>query len=285
MDAAVAELFVVHARLFGPLTRQLLDARQVFALALALEDAGLEQLGGLGIPVQEVVQFPLQEIVHKAFQRGLSRSHFSGSELGFSLRLKNRLLHFDRNRRGDASADVRCIVILSEEIPDNANVSLTEGGLVGTALRRVLAVDKTLVVLPVGICMRDGHFNIFIDKVNNGITRIFVQVVGQQVFQAVFRLELLAVQIQGEGGVQVGVVPQQPLDVFHAVAVRLEYVPIGPEGNHGTVALFGFTALLVVHEVTALELCPLDFTLPVALHGEIRRQGVHGFGPHPVQAH
>ena len=174
MDAAVAKLFVVYARLFGPLTRQLLDARQVFALALALEDAGLEQLSRLGIPVQEVVQFPLQEIVHKAFQRGLSRSHFSGAKLGFGLRLKNRLFHFDRNRRRDTSADVCCIVILSEEIPDNANVGLPECGLVGSPLGRVLAVDKTLVILSVRIRVRNGHFNVFIDQVNDGITGIFV---------------------------------------------------------------------------------------------------------------
>ena len=155
----------------------------------------------------------------------------------------------------------------------------------GSPLGRVLAVDKTLVILSVRIRVRNGHFNVFIDQVNDGITGIFVQVVGQQVFQAVFRLELFSVEVQRKGGVQVGVVPKQPLHVFHAVAVRLEYVPIGPEGNHGPVALFGFAALLVVDEVTAFELCPFDFALPVALHGEMRRQGVDGFGAHPVQTH
>ena len=154
----------------------------------------------------------------------------------------------------------------------------------GPTLRGVLAIDETLVVFPVRIGVRNGDFNVVVDQVNNGVPRIFIEVVAQQVLETVVALELFTVQVQRERGIQVGVVPQQALHMLHAVAVGLEHLAVRSERNHGAVAFFGLAPLFVVDQFTTLEFGALDFTFPVAFHGKMSRKGIHSLGTHTIQS-
>ena len=149
VDPAVPELLVVEAGLLGPLPGELLDAGQVLALLLALEDALQQRLCGLRIPVQVVGELDLEEIVDKGAHARPPGADLRAAELGLGLGFEHRLLHADGNARHEAHADVAGIVFLLIEVADHLDVGLPERLLVGAPLRGVLAVDEAVVVFPV----------------------------------------------------------------------------------------------------------------------------------------
>jgi hypothetical protein len=157
--------------------------------------------------------------------------------------------------------------------------------LVRAALGGVLAVDEAVVLLAVVVGVGDGHFDIITTQVDDGIQRIAIHLRHQQVQQTVLALEPLAVVVDREAGVQVAVVPQQPLDVLIAEGVIMEHLRIGFEDDPRAVGLFGLHHLVVLAQDAPIELGQLQLPFPCALDAEIGTQGVHGLGTYTVQAH
>ena len=285
MQPAIAQLAGVQRRLLGAFAGKLFDAGQILALLLTLDDSRLKGLGRLRIAVQEIVEFSFQKVEHKTFERRTTGADILRSEFGFGLGLENRLLHFHRHSRRNAAADVLCVVVFSKEVAHHLDVGLAEGSQVCAALRGELTVDEALVVLPVGIGVRDGHFNVLSGQVHNRVAQLAVEAVFEQVFEAIFTSKLLPVEVQGKSRVEVGVVPKQLLYVFREEAVRLENLGIGLEPNARAVALGGGFHLGIVDEFAEFEARTLDLALSHTLHNELGAQGIHRLGADPVESH
>ena len=133
--------------------------------------------------------------------------------------------------------------------------------------------------------MGDGHLDVVAPQVDDGVERLAGEVLGEQVEQAVARVETLAVERDGEPRVEVGVVAQHGLDDVFLVGVGGEERIVGREGDVRAVLL----ARGVGHDAgIGRQLPPLEggaARLPVAegLHREGGGEGVDGLRAHAVQ--
>ena len=162
----------------------------------------------------------------------------------------------------------------------------SEGGQVGAALGGVLAVHEGVIALAVGIVVGDGRFQIRVLEVDDRVALGVVGLPGEQVQQAVLGEVLLAVEVDGQAGVQVDVVPdalfqefRDPLELGEQCpdrAVKLIRVPLA------SWVAFSFSSET---EHALGELGGLDAAVAEGLHLEMGGQGVHGLGAHAVEAH
>ena len=258
VDPAVAQFPVVQAGLLGPLPGQLLDAGQILALLLALEDPLQQRLCGLRVAVEVVGQFDLQEVVDKGAHARTAGTDLRAAELGFRLGFEHGLLHANCNACHEAHADVAGIVFLLVEVANDLDEGLTQGLLVGSALGGVLAVDEAVVVLPVGLGVGQGHLDVVSPKVDDGVARLGAQVLFDEVLQAILTVDFLAIEDEGQSAVEVGVIPQQALDVLTAVLVALEDGGVRLEPGACAVAERGLGNGLVVLQDAQLEPGSLD---------------------------
>ena len=106
----------------------------------------------------------------------------------------------------------------------------------------------------------------------------------EQVEQAVFRQEHLAVQVQAEPGVQVGVAPQPLLDVLRVEPVTGKALLVREEFDERPV-LFAGVAFALLHQQAAGEHRGLGAAVAEGGDREAGGQGVHRLGAHAVQAH
>lgn len=218
MDAAVAQLFVVHLVFACTVASQFLNAFELLTVALRFLDLLDEDLGCLGIAVQVVVQRLLDVIDQKGADGRSFRAHVLGAELGLGLRLKHGLFDLDRHGGANRGADVDGVEVLLEEIFDGLGQCFAEGRQVGAAHGGVLAVDEGVVVLAVRVVVGERDFDVGITQVDDRIHRFAIQLVFEQVFEAVLGLNFFAVVDDGQPAVQVGVVPEHVFDVVVAKA-------------------------------------------------------------------
>ena len=106
----------------------------------------------------------------------------------------------------------------------------------GSALGGVLAVDEAVVVLPVSLGVGQGHLDVVSPKVDNGVAGLCAQVLFDEVLEAILTVDLLTIEDEGQSAVEVGVIPQQALDVLTAVLVALEDRGVRLEPGAGAVA-------------------------------------------------
>ena len=119
---------------------------------------------------------------------------------------------------------------------------------------------------------------------HNGVPQLAVKPILQEVLQPVLAPKLLAVEVEREACVEVGVVPQQLLHVLGPEPVRLENVGVGLEANARAVAFGGRFHLGVVRELAQDEACALHLALPHTLHHEFCAQCVDRLGAHTIQS-
>ncbi len=216
MRPTIAQLLVVQRGLLRPLTRQIANARQLLALALALLDLALQLVRRLRIAVQEIVELLSQKTGYKVAHARPARTHVRAAQLRLRLRLEHRLLHPDRHRRHDRLADVRRVEILFEKRPQRRHQRLAKRRQMRAAHRRVLAVHERVILLAVMPRVRDRHLDVLALQMDQRIQRLARQLLVQQIAQTVLRLVGLAVENQRQPAVQVGVVPEHLLDELGA---------------------------------------------------------------------
>ena len=210
-----------------------------------------------------------------------------GTEFGFGLCLEDGLLDAYTEGAHKAAADDLGRVVFLDEVLDHTGVGLTEGALVGAAFGGVLAVDEGIVVVVVlaGDVGEGGLEVAFLD-VDDGVEWVGLQVVLQQVEQAVLGVVALAVVVHGEPAVEVGVVPDAFLNVFAEEVVVAEEFAVGDELDEG--AAFGLVVggdAAVGGELALGELGTAALPVAEALDAEPGGEGVDGFGTYAVQSH
>ena len=283
MYLAVAQLLIVERHLLGRLARLLLNARNRLALLLVLDDLLLQHLRRLGMLVQVVVEVLADEIEHEVAHRD-ARLDLLRPQLDLGLRLEHGVGDLDRDGGDDRRADVRRIVILVVELLDRFGDRLAEGRLVRTALRGVLPVDERVVALAVARPVRDGHLDVVAREVDRRIERRVGHLLVQQVQQTVLRDVGLAVELEGQAEVEVGVVLHHLLDVLHVVGVGAEHLLVHAERDQRAVALL-HAALPAVALLDALrEGDRAGLAVAHRTGGELARKHVDGLDAHAVQA-
>ena len=173
MDAAVAQLAVVHVDLLGTLTGYLGDTGNGLALLLALLNFLQHGIGHLGVAVQVVVNLGLDEVAHKLVEAAATGLHGGRAQLHLGLALKHRLLHIDGDGTHDTVADIGEFVVFVIKLLDGAGNMLLEGALVGTALRGVLTIDKGVVLLIILVGMGEGNLYVLGLEVYDGIEELY----------------------------------------------------------------------------------------------------------------
>ena len=145
MDATVTQFFVVQTHFFGNFASLFLYARNRFTLLLALNDLFIENIGGLGMFVQVVIEMLLEEINNIVADRRAVRVglvHQPRAELDFGLRLKLRIDNLHTDCRHNRSPDIRRIIIFAIKLPNSLGNRLPKSTLMSTALRCMLTVHK-----------------------------------------------------------------------------------------------------------------------------------------------
>ena len=283
VDLAVAEFAVVQVRLLGTFVGKLLDARDFLAFTFVLRDAVEQSLFGFGILVQVVVELACDVIDDPGAQLCAARRNSRRTELRLCLRFEHRFLDAYGNRSDDAVADVGRIEVLLEVVAGTLDDAFAECLLVRTALRGVLTVHKTVVMLAVLVAVRERAFDVLVlemdDRIADGVVNVLVQKVQKSVRA---RIDL-AVHDELEAVVQVGVVPDLLFHVRREETVVLENVGIRFKVNFGTVLLVRGTFLVILHKHTTAEFSLLHAAIAEALDHELRGEGVHCLCTHTVQ--
>ena len=205
MNTAVAQLGVVEEVFLRPLTRQLRHTGYSLTLLLRVLYLLQHRLRGVGGLVQVIVQLALDEVVDKLINAYtvLAQRHIPRTEFNLRLRLERRLLHVDGYGTHYAVAYVGQVMILVEELFYRLSYSLTEGGLVSTALYGVLTVDEGEILFARLIGMRQRNLYILTGEMYDGVQRLGCHVLPEQVEQTVATDKAFAVVAQGETGVQI----------------------------------------------------------------------------------
>ncbi|MPM59499.1 hypothetical protein SDC9_106343 [bioreactor metagenome] len=106
-----------------------------------------------------------------------------------------------------------------------------------SALCRVLAVNKSVVFFAVLVGMSNSYFNIFTVKVDNGIKDFGGQVVVEQVFEPVFRIEFLTVKSNRQPRIQENIIFKQRLNMLLTINIVSKNFRIGSKFNNRSVVL------------------------------------------------
>ena len=190
------------------------------------------------------------------------------------------------NRGLDAGADVGGVVLFFVETADHLHQRLAERGEVGAALRGVLAVDEGIIFLAALGGVGEGDLDVLADEVDRRIERLVFHFLAQQVQQAVLRAELLAVEVDGERRIQIGIIPAHLLDEG-LLEFRLgrENRAVEFEGEPRAVRAVVAARVLHVHgELAFGELEGLGFALAPCLDLEEVGQRVHRLDADAVEA-
>ena len=136
--------------------------------------------------------------------------------------LEYRFGDIDGNGTNNAVADIAIFLILAKELFDGAGNSFTKGYLMGTTLDGVLTIDEGVVLLARLVGMGERNLNILAFEVNDRVERIYRHIVGQEVEKTILGGIFVAVVIECESSIEVGIVAHHGLDELIAEVVVLE---------------------------------------------------------------
>ena len=243
-----------------------------------MDDARFELLRGLAVFVEEIDDGFAGLVDDPAADVGVA-------QLVFGLRLENRLLDLDGDDAKGPVADIDAVEGFLVKLVDAFEHALAERALVGAAVGRVLAVDKGAVGLAVAVDVREGKFEVLALVVRGRIELRIAGLAFEQVEQALFGLEFLAVEVQAQTSVEAGVVPQPALDEFVVEVVFAKDVLIGQKLDVRAVGLVGRSALLLLFQFAALKEHFGAPTVAVGADDEVGRKRVDGLGADAVEPH
>ena len=175
------------------------------------------------------------------------------------------------------------VPVLLEELVDTLEHALLECGQVCAAVAGVLAVDVREVGLAVAGCVCEGELHLASLVVDDRVQHLVADVLAQKVEKAVLAPYGLPVVLDGETGVQIGVVPQPLLDEVVVERVVGEYLGIGCERDERAVRLARLALLRPPLLDALLERGAGHLAVTVAGDGEARRKRVDGLGSDTVE--
>ena len=134
--------------------------------------------------------------------------------------------------------------------------------------------------------MGESGFKVAILDVDDRVEGVALEVVLQQVEQAVFRVVALVVVVHRQAAVQVAVVPDALFDILADEVIVAEELGVGDEFDEGACIVAGQGGeAAVVGQLAFAEFGDAGFAVAYRLHLEVGREGVDGFGTHAVQTH
>ena len=289
MDATITQFGVVHQVLLRSLTGLFGHTRNCLALTLALLNLLKHNLHHIRMFMQVIIQFALDKIIDELVDRHttLLRGHILRTELHFGLTLKNRFLHIDGDSAYNTVADVREVHVLIEKLLNRLADSLTICRLMRTALNGMLAVDEGEILVVILVGMSQRYLDIFTAEVNDGIQRLHIHVLRQEVKQSVLRVELLPVEVEREARIEVRIVAHHRLDEISAELVVLEetFGSIGLKLDKRTArrVLGVIHNTGIAHQPTLLKLRTAHLALAERLNNKTTTEHIHGFGSYAIQ--
>ena len=207
-----------------------LDRTEFLAQVLVLNDLVLQRLGTLRVLVEIINNARLDFGDDPAADLGVA-------ELVLGLALKHRRLELYRYGARHAFAHVEARIVFLVEFVDPLENALAERREVRAAVAGELAVHEREVCLAVACGVGKRKFEELGLVVADGIHRCLAHFVGEQVEQAVLRLERLLVKEELEARVEAGVVPQPAFHVFVVEREFAEQLRIGRELDKRSVVL------------------------------------------------
>jgi hypothetical protein len=170
-------------------------------------------------------------------------------------------------------------------VADGLDERLAEGREVGAAHGGVLAVDEGPVFLAVVLAVGDGDLDVLALEVDDGVEGLAGEFLGEEVLQAVLRLEGFAVEREGEAAVEEGVVPEHVLDELGAeLEVLAEELLVGRELDEGAGAVLGLGDARLGFQFALLELDDLGLAVAERLGAVGEGEGVDRLLPDAVEA-
>ena len=198
-----------------------------------------------------------------------------GAQFCLGLRLEDRLLHADHDGGINRLADVGRIEVFLEMIADRFDQRLAEGGQVGAAHGRVLAIDEGPVFLAVMVAVGERDLDVIALEMDDGVERFAAQLLGQEVLQAVLRAERFAVEREREPAIEERIVPKHVFDELGAeLEVLSEERLVGREFHQRAVALAGLGDARLVLELPLHKLDHFGLALADGLRSVIERERV-----------
>ena len=284
VDAAVAQLAVVHVDFLGTLTGYLRDAGYLLAFLLGAQYLVEHDVGRLGRLMEEVVHFGLDEVADELVEARASVGRHRGrAELHLCLALEDGLLYVDGDGGNQSVADVGELHVLVVKLLDGSGDVFLEGALVRATLRGVLSVDKGVVLLAVLVGMGEGYLDVVGLQVHDGIEGRGRHPVVEQVDESVSREDAPPVVHDGKPCVEVCVVAEHRLHDLGAEGEVHEDGVVGGEGDPCAV-LVGRAAGGVLLQLSSLERHRADLSLAEAACLEGGAERVDGLGADAIQA-
>ena len=160
--------------------------------------------------------------------------HMLGSQFGFGLRFKDRILHLDAEGSNQRCPDIIGIKILFVKLPDGLHQRFAECSLVGSTLGGMLAIDKGIILFTIHLTMGESKFKIAVFQVDDRIKDRGINIAVQQVEQPILRMEPFTVENDGQSVVQKDIVPEHLSDIFRDKMVFPEDLLIGNKGDDGS---------------------------------------------------
>ena len=155
----------------------------------------------------------------------------------------------------------------------------------GSSLGGMLSVDKTVVLLGLGaLRVHQGYFNILTAQVNDVVDDFSTQGVLEEVLQAVLGKVLFSVEVNGQSRVQVHVVPNHFLHVFHLEPVVGEQAGVRGKDYFGSASAGGFLHRRLFHQNTLLKNRRFGLVVADGLNQKSGRQRVHSLRTYPIQS-
>ena len=285
VDAAVAQLAVVHVHLLGTLAGELGDACDGLALLFGILYLLQHGVGSLRCLVEEVVHLGLDEVAHELVETHAAVGrHGGGAEFHLSLALEDGFLDIDSNGRHHAVAYVSEFLVLVVELFDGTGYVFLEGALMGTSLCGVLAVDERVVLLAVLAGVGEGNLYVIALEMDDRVEGIGRHAVSKQVGKSVAGEDAPTIVHDSQTGVEVGIVAKH---VFHDGCLE------GVAREDGWVGLKPYLCAVLVGGVVggiALQHATLEsyrahLAITEAGGGEVQAEGIDGLGTYAVEAY
>ena len=277
MVFAVAELGNADADGFGALAGEFLDGLEFLAEGLGFFDFFDEDLGGVGIAVEEVGD----DVADLGDEVG---ADFGVAELVFGLGFEDGVFEPYGDGADHGFADVVAVELGLGEFVDALEEAFAEGGEVGAAVGGELAVDEGEESFVEALGVGEGDFEGGGAVVEGAVDGFVADFFEDEVGEAVFGDDFSAVAGDGEAGMEAGVEAEAALDDVVEVGGLAEDFGVGGEFDEGSVGDAGAFAGEVFDEFAAGEAGAGEEAVAVGLDEEGGREGVDGLGADAVEA-
>ncbi len=206
------------------------------------------------------------------------------AQLVLGLGLEDRILDLHRHRADNAFPHILAQEFLAGELVDAFQDPFAEGREMGAAFVGIGAVDKGEVVLAIALGMAEGEFQGLVLVIEGLIQPALLDLIVQQIKQAVGGKEAFLFQVKFQTGVEIGIAPQPFADKLQVKGILLEMRVVGQKLDQGAVLFRGFALILPLQHAFGKH-GPGKTALPEGGNRELFGQGIDRLGAHSVEAH